>query len=36
LFAGFHVAMVVSAVVAALAALVALTILGGVRMKNPA
>jgi EmrB/QacA subfamily drug resistance transporter len=36
LFAGFHVAMVVSAVVAALAALVALTMLGGVRMKNPA
>jgi EmrB/QacA subfamily drug resistance transporter len=36
LFAGFHVAMIVSAIVAALAALVALTMLGGVRMKNVA
>ena len=34
LFAGFHWAMVVSAVVAALSALVALTMLGGVKMKR--
>jgi EmrB/QacA subfamily drug resistance transporter len=34
LFAGFHMAMFVSAAVAALAALVALTMLGGVRMKK--
>jgi hypothetical protein len=36
LFAGFHTAMFVSAGVAALAALVALTMLGGVKMKNAA
>jgi EmrB/QacA subfamily drug resistance transporter len=36
LFAGFHIAMFVSAAVAALAALVALTMLGGVRMKKAA
>jgi EmrB/QacA subfamily drug resistance transporter len=36
LFAGFHVAMIASAIVAALAALVGLTMLGGVRMKNAA
>jgi hypothetical protein len=37
LFAGFHVAMFVSAAVAAVAAIVALTMLGGVKMKrNPA
>ncbi|MFL6720405.1 MAG: MFS transporter, partial [Sphingomonas sp.] len=36
LFAGFHVAMFVSAAVAALAALVALTMLGGVKMKKAA
>jgi EmrB/QacA subfamily drug resistance transporter len=36
LFAGFHVAMIVSAAVSALASLVALTMLGGVRMKNAA
>jgi len=36
LFAGFHMAMFVSAGVAALAALVALTMVGGVRMKNAA
>ncbi|MFL6727678.1 MAG: MFS transporter [Sphingomicrobium sp.] len=36
LFAGFHVAMFVSAGVAALAALVALAMLGGVRMKKAA
>ena len=34
LFAGFHVAMFVSAGVAALASVVALTMLGGVRMKQ--
>jgi EmrB/QacA subfamily drug resistance transporter len=34
LFAGFHIAMFVSAGVAALAALVALTMLGGVKMKR--
>ena len=34
LFAGFHAAMVVSAIVAAAAGLVALTMLGGVRMKK--
>jgi EmrB/QacA subfamily drug resistance transporter len=36
LFAGFHMAMFVSAGVAAVAALVALTMLGGVRMKKAA
>jgi len=36
LFVGFHMAMFVSAGVAALAALVALTMVGGVRMKNAA
>jgi EmrB/QacA subfamily drug resistance transporter len=36
LFSGFHVAMFVSAAVAALAGVVALTMLGGVRMKNAA
>jgi EmrB/QacA subfamily drug resistance transporter len=36
LFAGFHMAMIVSAAVAALSALVALTMLGGVKMKNAA
>jgi MFS family permease len=35
LFAGFHIAMFVSAAVAAIAALVGLTMLGGVRMKTP-
>jgi EmrB/QacA subfamily drug resistance transporter len=34
LFAGFHAAMIVSAAVAALSGIVALTMLGGVRMKN--
>jgi hypothetical protein len=34
LFAGFHSAMTASAIVAGVAALVALTMLGGVRMKN--
>jgi hypothetical protein len=34
LFAGFHLAMIVSAVVAALGSAVALTMLGGVRMKK--
>jgi hypothetical protein len=34
LFAGFHNAMLVSAVVAALSSVVALTMLGGVRMKE--
>jgi EmrB/QacA subfamily drug resistance transporter len=34
LFAGFHAAMFISAAVAAIAALVALTMLGGVRMKK--
>jgi hypothetical protein len=34
LFANFHVAMFMSAAVAALAAIVAMTMLGGVRMKN--
>jgi hypothetical protein len=34
LFGGFHVAMTVSAVVAGLASLVALTMLPGVKMKN--
>ena len=36
LFAGFHLAVSVSAVVAALSSVVALTMLGGVRMKNAA
>ena len=36
LFDGFHAAMFVSAVVAALASLVALTMLGGVRIKKAA
>jgi hypothetical protein len=36
LFAGFHAAMLVSAGVAAAASLVALTMLGGVKMKNAA
>ena len=36
LFAGFHVAMVISAAVAALSSIVALTTLGGVKMKNAA
>ena len=36
LFAGFHVAMFVSAAVAALAGIVALTMLGGVKIKNAA
>jgi EmrB/QacA subfamily drug resistance transporter len=36
LFDGFHVGMTVSAIAAALASLVALTMLGGVRMKNAA
>jgi EmrB/QacA subfamily drug resistance transporter len=36
LFAGFHVAMTVSAIVSALSSVVALTMLGGVRMKNAA
>jgi len=36
LFAGFHVAMVVSAGVAALSSIVALTMLGGVKMKKNA
>ena len=36
LFAGFHAAMIVSAAVAALGAMVALTMLGGVKMKNAA
>jgi len=36
LFGGFHAAMTVSAAVAALASLVGLTMLGGVRMKNAA
>jgi len=35
LFAGFHIAMLVSAGVAALASAVALTMLGGVRMRKP-
>jgi hypothetical protein len=34
LFAGFHAAMIVSAAVATLSGIVALTMLGGVRMKN--
>jgi hypothetical protein len=34
LFAGFHVAMLVSAGVAAASSVVALTMLGGVRMKQ--
>jgi EmrB/QacA subfamily drug resistance transporter len=34
LFGGFHVAMTVSAVVAALSSVVALTMLGGVKMRN--
>jgi predicted MFS family arabinose efflux permease len=34
LFAGFHAAMIVSAGVAALASLIALTMLGGVKMKS--
>jgi EmrB/QacA subfamily drug resistance transporter len=36
MFAGFHVAMTVSAVVSALASLVALTMLGGVKMRKAA
>jgi len=36
LFAGFHIAMFVSAAVAALGGLVSLTMLGGVRMKKAA
>jgi len=36
LFSGFHMAMFVSAGVAALAAVIALTMLGGVRMKKAA
>lgn len=36
LFAGFHVAMIVSAAVAALGSIVALTMLGGVKMKRAA
>lgn len=36
LFGGFHVAMTVSAIVSALASLVALMMLGGVKMKNAA
>ena len=36
LFASFHVAMTVSAIVAALSSLVALTMLGGVKMKSAA
>jgi hypothetical protein len=36
LFGGFHMAMFVSAGVSAAAALVALTMLGGVKMKNAA
>ena len=36
LFAGFHGAMLISAAVAAAASVVALTMLGGVRMKKPA
>lgn len=36
LFSGFHMAMFVSAAVSALAAVVALTMLGGVRMREPA
>jgi MFS family permease len=36
LFAGFHVAMMISGGVAALSSVVALTMLGGVRMKNAA
>ena len=35
LFAGFHAAMMVSAAIAALAGIVAVTMLGGVRMKKP-
>ena len=35
LFAGFHFAMMISAAVAALSSVVALTMLGGVRMKKP-
>jgi hypothetical protein len=35
LFSGFHSAMYVSAAVSALGCLVALTMLGGVRMKKP-
>jgi hypothetical protein len=36
LFAGFHVAMMISAAVAALGSVVALTMLGGVKMKKAA
>ena len=36
LFAGFHSAMIVSASVSALASIVALTMLGGIKMKNAA
>ena len=36
LFAGFHIAMMISAAVAAVASIVALTMLGGVKMKNAA
>jgi hypothetical protein len=34
LFGGFHIAMTVSAIVAALSSAVALTMLGGVKMKK--
>jgi len=36
LFAGFHMAMFVSAAVAGASSIVALTMLGGVRMRKPA
>jgi hypothetical protein len=36
LFSGFHMAMYVSAAVSALAGIVGLTMLGGVKMKNAA
>jgi hypothetical protein len=36
LFAGFHVAMIVSGAVAAASSIIALTMLGGVTMKNAA
>ena len=36
LLAGFHIAMMISAAVAAAASVVALTMLGGVKMKNAA
>ncbi len=35
LFAGFHMAMIISAAIAALGSVVALTMLGGVKMKEP-